>query len=51
MSFVQIEITRSAMREPKARLIHVVIEEIDEQDRGFEELPTEVWKRTRSARP
>jgi 4-oxalocrotonate tautomerase len=65
MPYVNIQITRGATRDQKARLIHdvteslvrelgkkpehihVVIQEIAEEDWGFEGLPTDVWKQRR----
>lgn len=51
MPCVQIQVTRPATRELEARLVHVAIQEIEEEERGFEGLPTDVRKRARSARP
>lgn len=62
MPYVNVQITKGATREQKARLIkeitqslgtilnkrpehtHIVIQEIAEEDWGFEGLPTDEWR-------
>ena len=47
------DVTDSLVRElgKRPEHVHVVIQEIDEENWGFEGLPTDVWKRTRSTKP
>lgn len=65
MPYVNVQITKGATREQKARIIqditqslvtvlgkrpehtHIVIQEIAEEDWGFEGMPTDEWKKTR----
>lgn len=68
MPYVNVQITKGATREQKARVIkditqslvtvlgkkpehiHIVIQEILEEDWGFEGLPTDEWKKTKIER-
>jgi len=47
------DVTDSLVRElgKQPEHIHVVIQEIDEENWGFAGLPTDVWKRTRGKQP